>query len=33
MTPFTLCAAVSCGNPHNNHCPNRLFIVWGVVEV
>lgn len=23
MTPFTLCAATSSGNPHNNHYPNH----------
>ena len=23
MTPFTLCAATSSGNAHNNHYPNR----------
>ena len=23
MTPFTLCAATSSGNPHNTHYPNH----------
>ena len=23
MTSFTLCAARSCGNANNNHCPNH----------
>lgn len=26
MTPFTLCAATSSGNPHNNHYPNHHHI-------
>lgn len=26
MTPFTLCAAASSGNPHNNHYPNHHHI-------
>lgn len=35
MTSFTLCAATSSGNPHNNHYPNHHHITdqAGLVRV